>query len=111
QRWRYAEIDLYRGGPRAEVFAQCVESGPTGVRIALADTRGRPRDDEIWADASRIVQEPAYDITLHFQQPVPVRPIPHAAGVSSNTSTYYRTKESPDFPLWWGDWLVAPGWQ
>ena len=110
QQWRYAEIDLYRGARRAEVTARCVESGAQGIRIALADERG-PRDDEVWADASRIVQEPSYDITLHFENPLPVLPIPLAAGVSSRASTHYRTAGSPDFPLWWGDWLVAPGWQ
>ncbi len=111
QQWRYAEIDLYRGTQRAEVIARCVESGPRGVRISLADSKGPPRDDEVWADASRIVQEPSYDLTMHFESPLPVLPIPLAAGVSSRTSTHYRTQGSPDFRLWWGDWLVAPGWQ
>jgi len=111
QQWRYAEIDLYRGTTRAELTARCVESGAQGIRIALAESNGKPRDDEIWADASRIVQEPSYDITQHFETPVPVLPIPLAAGVSSRTFTNYRVAASPDFPLWWGDWLVAPGWQ
>lgn len=111
QQWRYAEIDLYRGTRRSELSARCVESGAQGIRIALAESDGKPRDDEIWADASRIVQEPSYDITLHFEQPVPMLPIPLAAGASSRTSTYYRTQASPDFPLWWGDWLAASGWQ
>ncbi|MCO5101958.1 MAG: hypothetical protein M9885_13880 [Burkholderiaceae bacterium] len=111
QQWRYAEIDLYRGTRRSELTARCIESGTHGIRIALSESDGRTRGDEIWADASRIVQEPSYDITQHFENPVPVLPIPLAAGVSSRTSTRYRTAASPDFPLWWGDWLVAPGWQ
>lgn len=111
QQWRYAEIDLYRGTQRAERIARCVESGAQGVRISLADSNGAPRDDEVWTDASRIVQEPSYDLTMHFESPLPVLPIPLAAGVSSRTSTHYRTRGSPDFRLWWGDWLVAPGWQ
>lgn len=110
-RWRYVEIDLYRGTPRAEVLAHCVESGASGIRITLADSTGRARDDEVWADASHILVEPAYDRTLRFDAPVPVLPIPLAAGVSSRVGTHYRTRESPDFPLWWSDWLVAPGWQ
>ncbi len=111
QQWRYAEIDLYRGTLRSELTARCVESGARGIRIALAESNGRARDDEVWADASRIVQEPSYDIAQHFENPVPVLPIPLAAGVSSRMWTHYRTEASPDFPLWWGDWLVAPGWQ
>ncbi len=111
QQWRYAEIDLYRGAPRAELIARCVESGAQGIRIALTESNGRPRADEVWADPSRIVQEPSYDLTQHFETPVPVLPIPLAAGVSSRISTQYRTDASPDFPLWWGDWLVTPGWQ
>lgn len=111
QSWRYAEIDLYRGTQRSELTARCVESDARGIRISLVESSGQVRDDEVWADASRIVQEPSYDLTQYFEQPVPVLPIPLAAGVSSRATTRYRTKESPDFPLWWGDWLVAPGWQ
>src|SRR5690606_30299180 len=111
QTWRYAEIDLYRGAQRAELVAHCVESGPQGIRIALADDRGGARDDELWADASRIVREPAYDLTQIFERPLPVLPIPLAAGSASRTHTRYHTEASPGFPLWWGDWLRAPGWQ
>lgn len=111
QQWRYAEINLYNGTQRAELLARCVESDAKGIRIRLADGNGRERDDEIWADASRIVQEPSYDFTLLFEQPIPVLPIPLAAGGSSNLHTRYRAKASPDFPFWWNDWLVAPGWQ
>lgn len=111
QQWRYVEIDLYRGAPRAELTARCVESDAKEIRIALTGSDGRPRDDEVWADPSRIVQEPSYDLTQYFETPVPVLPIPLAAGVSTRTFTQYRTAGSPDFPLWWGDWLVAPGWQ
>lgn len=111
QQWRYAEIDLYRRTQRSELVARCVESGAQGIRIALEESNGKPRDDEIWADASHIVQEPSYDITQRFDTPLPVLPIPLAAGVSSRTLTTYRFPASPDFPLWWSDWLVARGWQ
>lgn len=111
QQWRYAEIDLYNGRLRAELVARCVESDAEGIRIALSYENGRERDDELWADASRIVQEPSYDFTLLFERPVPMLPIPLVAGGSSQLHTRYRAKASPDFPFWWNDWLVAPGWQ
>ncbi len=111
QRWRYAEIDLYNGRQRAEVLARVVEAQPGAIRISLSGASGRERDDEIRADAARIVQEPWYDLTQVFEQPLPTLPLPLAAGQRLRTSTYFHTPAAPDDRLWWGDWLEAPGWQ
>lgn len=111
QRWRYAEIDRYNGRQRDELLAQVVESQPERVRITLSGGAVRKRDDEIYAAAMRIVQEPAYDFTQVFEQPVPVMPETLAAGPATLLRTRYHTTFSPHDRLPWSDWLVARGWQ
>ncbi len=111
QRWRYAEIDRYNGRRRDELLAQVVESQPERVRITLAGSAARKRDDEIYAEAMRIVQEPAYDFTQVFEQPVPVMPERFVAGPATLLRTRYHTSFGPHDRLPWSDWLVARGWQ
>lgn len=110
QRWRYAEIDRYSGRQRDEVLAQVVESQPDRVRIALTAS-ARKRDDEVLAGPTRIVQEPFYDLTQVFEQPVPVLPDQLVAGPATLLRTRYHTLASPHDRLPWSDWLVVRGWQ
>lgn len=111
QRWRYAEIDLYRNARRDELDLHCTVSGPGEIRIAGTHADGRRRDDEVWRDASHIIEDPSFGALQIFAEPVPVLPTPLQAGVRQQTRTFWHTKESPDFPLWWTDWLSTPGWQ
>lgn len=110
QRWRYAEIDRYNGRRRDELLAQVVESQPDRVRVTLTGA-ARKRDDEVYAGAMRIVQEPAYDFTQVFEQPVPVMPDRLVPGPATLVRTRYHTTFSPRDRLPWSDWMVARGWQ
>lgn len=111
QRWRYAEIDLYRNAQRDELDLHCTVSVPGEIRIAGTRANGQRREDEVWRDAAHIVEDPSWGMLQIFAQPVPVLPVPLRVGMRQHMRTFWHTREDPDFPLWWDDSLSAPGWQ
>jgi len=109
QRWRYQEINVYNGARSAEISAQVVETAPR-LRVRLTRSDGRAQDDEIYSAPWNVVQEPFYDITQTFEQPLPLLPPQLSVGAQLSRSLRYRSTGASR-RLYWGDWLVARGWE
>ncbi|MGD9946071.1 MAG: hypothetical protein AB7S98_22825, partial [Burkholderiaceae bacterium] len=78
------------------------------VRLTRSD--GRPLDDELYTAPWNVVQEPFYDLTQTFAQPLPLLPPQLSVGAQLRRSVHYRGAGGSRV-LYWGDWLTARGWE
>ena len=110
QRWRYREVNRYNGLVRTELTAQVAQVGPQ-LRVSLTDADGKRRDDEVYAGAWNVVQEPSYDITQIFDRPVPLVPEPPAAGSCAFTTVGYVVAVNREVRLSWVERRCPVGWE
>lgn len=110
QQWRYREINRYNGQVRTELAARVVQLDPQ-LRVSLTDADGKRRDDEVYAGAWNIVQDPTYDYTQVYARPVPLVPAPPALGRCAYTSVGYVATVEPELRLSWVERRCAVGWE
>ncbi len=108
-RWRYAQIDLYRKERTGELTMEVVEVAPL-LRVRVSDTTGTPRPDEIYERAWRVIQEPSYGDVIVFSYPNPVLPTRLDAGGSERIANRIRAGGDELWHLW-TEWIDAPGWE
>lgn len=108
-RWRYAEINGYNGIVLRHLACEVVEERPL-LRVRTTSDNGRPRTDETYERPWRVVDEPMYDMPLHFETPVPLVPDELVAGHAESTDTVYRIDRRDD-RYSWRVWMRCPGWQ
>ena len=108
-RWRYAQIDLYRKDRTAELTMDVVAVAPQ-LRVRVTDAAGASRSDEIYASPWRVLQEPAYGEPLHFREPNPLLPTPLQAGAQERIGNRFRA-ERGELWLFWSEWIDALGWE
>lgn len=109
-RWRYAEINVYNGIRQAEVACEVVEVAPR-LRVRLTDSRGKPRPDEVYEGAWRVIEEPFYDYLQVFEQPAPLLPDTLAVGESSRLDTAFRAPQASTERYAWQQRLRALQWE
>jgi hypothetical protein len=109
QSWRYALINRYNGEQISEVTARVATVQPE-LRIELTDSTGKRLPDEVYASPWQVRQEPIYNETLVFDDPVPLLPAQLAVGANSMTHTRYRLSgEGTPHP--WQVRLLSRGWE
>lgn len=108
-RWRYVEINRYNGRAQAEL-EYTVRAVTPAVVVAIVDSRGIERADEIHDTPWRVRQETAYDMPLRFETAVPVIPSVLQPGARDRIDTVYRVPGADD-RYDWKMWLDALGWQ
>lgn len=110
QRWRYREINRYNGQVRTELSAEVAQLAPQ-LRVSVTDASGKHRDDETYAGAWNVIQEPHYDITQVFLRPLPLLPDPPAAGACTFLARSYVAVVNRDVQLAWAERRCAVGWE
>ncbi len=108
-RWRYAQIDLYRNERTDELTMDVVEVAPL-LRVRVSDASGTLRTEEIYERAWRVIQEPSYGDVILFSHPNPVLPTRLEAGGSERIANRIRAGGDELWHLW-TEWIDAPGWE
>jgi hypothetical protein len=108
-RWRYAQIDLYRNELTDELTMDVVEAAPL-LRVRVVDAGGTARPEEIYESAWRVIQEPSYGDVIVFGYPNPVLPTLLDAGGSERIANRIRAGSDELWHLW-TEWIDAPGWE
>lgn len=99
-RWLYVEINRYNGLPLANVEVTVTGSQPLtcSVRRTRSDSTAgeiaRPNaiQEERYSEPWWVDVEPIYDLTLDFEQPMPILPSSLRVGASDNRTTSYTVK-------------------
>jgi hypothetical protein len=108
-RWRYAQIDLYRRTVTTELAMEAVALEPL-LRIRVTDAAGTPRPEETYAAPWRVLQEPAYDEVQVFREPKPLLAEPIARGARTRIVTTYH-RPGAERGYFWSDWMVGVAWE
>jgi hypothetical protein len=108
-RWRYAQIDLYRNERTTELTMDVAEVAPQ-LRVRVTDASGMSRQDEIYASPWRVIQEPAYGDPIVFRVPTPVLPARLDTGGSERVVNEFRTLARDQW-FFWSEWVDAQGWE
>jgi len=107
--WRYRLINRYNDLPIGEMLAEVTQVEPM-LRVALTDQDGQRWGEEVYASPWQVVQEPFYNETLRFAQPVSLLPPGLAVREKTHTLTQYRL--SDDGPARrWDSRARAVGWE
>lgn len=109
ERWRYAVVNRYSGETIDEITATVSRVYPQ-TTIELVDRNGKKLSSEIYASPWQILQEPIYNETLVFEQPLPLVPETLAVGVEETYETSFRLSGS-DNPHPWLVSLSVNGWE
>jgi hypothetical protein len=108
-RWTYERVNLYNGLVTAVLTMRVAEVSPR-LRVEVTGQDGTRYPDEAYADPWRVIQEPQYDQTQWFRDPVSLLPSRLEAGSRHRIHTTYRV-QGIDRDFFWSDWLDAVGWQ
>ena len=108
-RWRYAQIDLYRKERTAELTMEVAEAAPQ-LRVRVIDASATPRADEIYQEPWRVIQEPAYGEPIVFRNPNPVLPTRLETGARERINNRFRAARD-ELWLFWSEWIDATGWE
>ncbi len=109
ERWRYAIIDRFSGETTNEVTATVARVSPNTV-VELVDRNGRKLADERYASPWQVEQEPTYNETLVFEQPLPLIPKNLAVGYQETLETRF-TLSGSDNPHAWLVTTSVRGWE
>ncbi|MFK7962380.1 MAG: hypothetical protein AB8C46_00290 [Burkholderiaceae bacterium] len=107
--WRYRLINRYNDLPVGEVLAEVTQVEPK-LTVSLTDQNGESLGQEIYASPWQVVQEPFYNETLQFSQPVPLLPPDLAVGAQSQMTTRYSLGEDGRTRRW-DSRTRAVGWE
>lgn len=107
--WRYALVNRYNGQTTNTVTASVVTVEPE-LRVELVDQQGKTLSDEIYDKAWQVRQEPLYNETLVFDQPMPLLPSQLAVGKREQLHGSYRLAGS-QMPHPWHVSIRAVGWE
>jgi hypothetical protein len=99
-RWLYVEINRYNGLPLANVEVTVTNSYPLtcSVRRTRTDSTAgeimRPNavQEERYSEPWTVDVEPIYDLTLDFEQPMPILPSSLRVGALDSRATSYTVK-------------------
>ena len=108
-RWRYQETNLYNGLATGELMAELMTARPL-FRIKLTHSTGKPRDDEVYGDDWRVLEEPNYDATIAFAQPIPMLNGPLLLGSHEQVRTRYRAVPY-EREYFWSMYSDAGAWE
>lgn len=108
ERWRYREINVYNGLATGEVLSELVETSPF-LRVTNQHSR-RAMADETYGKAWNIVQEPAFDLPITFDTPLPMLTQELRTGASERIATTYRNEYS-ERRYYWSLYVDAMNWE
>lgn len=109
ERWRYQRINRFNHQPLGEILAEVIQTEPE-VIVRLSDTQGAVWGEEIYSQPWQVTQEPIYNETLRFSDPVRLLPEQLAVGKSHVIQTTYRLGDDQHFRAWESR-LEVPGWE
>jgi len=87
--WRYRLINRYNDLPIGEILAEVVQVEPE-LTVTLTDQDGQAWGVERYTSPWQIIQEPFYNETLQFAQPLSLLPPNLAIGEQTQSSTRYQ---------------------
>ncbi|MEZ5729725.1 MAG: hypothetical protein R3E48_18070 [Burkholderiaceae bacterium] len=109
ERWVYVETNRYTGEARRQLVLEVAQLVPQLV-VLRSDVDGRVLGRETYDRPWWIVDEPAYDIPIRFESPMPMLPEPIAPAAPRWYRTHYRAAgDSGRYA--WELGVSAPGWE
>ncbi|MGH1358992.1 MAG: hypothetical protein ACRBC3_09540 [Burkholderiaceae bacterium] len=109
ERWRYQRINRFNNEPLGEILAEVIQVQPQ-VIVQLTDQAGQDWGREIYSAPWQIIQEPFYNQTLRFAEPVPLLPPLPTGSQPGSTRTSYQI-DSGNRARPWTARLETRGWE
>lgn len=107
--WRYRLINRYNNLPIGEILAEVTQVEPE-LTVTLTDQDGQRWGEEKYASPWEVIQEPIYNETLQFAQPIPLLPPNLAVGEQTQSTTRYQLTNDGT-SRHWDSRLKAVGWE
>jgi hypothetical protein len=108
-RWRYQVIDRYRDRLVESPIVEVAEVAPELV-LRVTGRGSVPVPDERYAAPWSVLQETVYGITMRFDEPVPLVPLPTPPGAGSTRVVSY-TVPGETRTRRWSQRLSIDGWE
>ncbi len=109
QRWTYRQLNAFNSAVLAEVHETVTDAAPSTV-IGREIIGGLPLPDERHAAWGQLLRDPAWDLPLNFEAPVPLWPASLRVGASAAVHTHYRL-DGGSFRYWIQVHTVVRAWE
>lgn len=110
QAWTYRKTNFYNRRLLAIERESVVAVNPRIVVQRTALDTGTPLPQELQAEWGQLLRDPAWDLALNFDDPLPLWPRPLSAGTAVNLHSHYRL-DGGSFRYWINVYATVKGWE